>query len=96
LYDLWHDAEGKPWRTVALITTAANATMAPVHNRMPVILPAEVWDEWLSPWPIEPHRRTQLLAPAPDDLLERYPVSTAVNSAKNNGPELVEPLALTA
>jgi putative SOS response-associated peptidase YedK len=92
LYDLWHDAEGKPWRTVSLITTAANATMAPVHSRMPVILAPETWDEWLRPGPIETSRLDELLVPAPNDLLVRWPVSSAVNSAKNNGPELIEPL----
>jgi putative SOS response-associated peptidase YedK len=90
LYEVWRDAEGRPLRTVAIITTAANETMTPVHHRMPVILSPGDWAEWLAPGPLSAIRLAQLMAPAPDDLLETYPVSPAVNSAKNNGPELIE------
>jgi putative SOS response-associated peptidase YedK len=89
LWDLWLDAEGRPLCTCTIITTTANRTMAPVHHRMPVVLPPDVWDEWLRPEPLRPSRVSELLAPAPDDLLDAYPVSTAVNKAGNDGPELV-------
>ena len=92
LWDVWRDAEGKELRTVALVTTEANETMAPVRDRMPVILAREAWEEWLSPGPFEPGRITQLLVPAPADLLVCHPVSSAANSTRNNGPELVERL----
>ena len=93
LWDIWHDAEGEPLRTCAIITTTANNTLATVHQRMPVLLPPGAWDEWLKPGPLSPERLADLLVPAPDDLLAGYPVSQAVNSALQDGPELIEPLA---
>ncbi|MGP8209556.1 MAG: SOS response-associated peptidase [Acidimicrobiales bacterium] len=92
LWDLWLDAEGRPLRTCTIITTPANATMAPVHHRMPVVVPADAWEEWLRPEPLRPGRLSELLAPAPDDLLDAHPVTTAVNKAGNDGPELVLPV----
>jgi putative SOS response-associated peptidase YedK len=89
LWDLWKDAEGLVLRSCTIITTAANQTMTPVHNRMPAVLPLEVWDEWLRPGPLSVSRLGELLAPAPDDLLDFYPVSTAVNDARRDDPELI-------
>jgi putative SOS response-associated peptidase YedK len=91
LWDTWWDAEGQPVRTFSIVTTAANETVAPVHHRMPVILEAGHWDEWLRPAPLGTARIRELLVPATGGLLYTYPVSTAVNSAVNNGPELIEP-----
>lgn len=90
LWEDWRDAEGRLLRTCTIITTSANKTMAPVHHRMPVVLKADVWDEWLRPEPLPPWRLRGLLVPAPNDLLDIYPVSAAVNKAGNDGPELVE------
>ena len=92
LWDIWSDAEGRPLRSCTIITTAANATLAPVHHRMPVVLAPEQWDEWLRPGPLRPSRLAELLTPAPEGLLDVHPVSTAVNKALNDGPELILPL----
>jgi putative SOS response-associated peptidase YedK len=91
LWDLWLDGEGRPLRTCTIITTAANKATAPVHDRMPAILLPEVWEEWLRPGTLDARRLARLLAPAPDDLLDIYPVGTAVNDARSNGPELIMP-----
>ncbi len=95
LWEAWRDQPESPWLiTCAIVTTRANATMAPVHDRMPVMLPETAWDTWLDPCVAECARLAALLVPPPDDLLELWPVSTQVNSASNNGPELaarVEP-----
>ena len=96
LWDLWLDAEGRPLRSCTIITTAANTTMAPVHHRMPVVLPRDGWDEWLRPEPLGRARLDELLAPAPDDLLDVHPVGTAVNNALNNGAQLITPQTVTA
>ena len=64
--------------------------MAPVHDRMPVILPEDTWDTWLDPRVADRARLEDLLVPAADELIEIWPVSTMVNSADNNGPELAE------
>lgn len=95
IWSAWRDRSGPadaPWlHTCAVITTSANNTMAPVHDRMPVILPADVWETWLDPaTDIEALR--DLLVPAPDSLLTMHTVSTDVNNVRNNGPELIEPV----
>jgi putative SOS response-associated peptidase YedK len=61
---------------------------------MPEVLPVDAWDEWLRPEQLPPRRLRELLVPAPDDLLRAYPVSTAVNKAGNDGPELLVPVSL--
>jgi putative SOS response-associated peptidase YedK len=62
LWDLWLAAEGRPLRSCTIITTAANRTMAPIHHRMPVVLPLDVW---LGAEPLAARRLAELLAPAP-------------------------------
>jgi putative SOS response-associated peptidase YedK len=94
LWDLWRDAEGHPLRSCTIITTTANRTMAPVHHRMPVVIAPEAWEEWLRPGPLHWSRLGELLAPAADDLLDAYPVATAVNQAANDGPELIIPISI--
>ncbi len=96
LWDLWRDAEGRPLRSCAIITTSANGTMAPVHHRMPVVVARDDWQEWLGPGPLRPGRLERLLAAPPENLLDAHPVATAVNKAGNDGPELVRPVPLPA
>lgn len=70
LCDTWRDpASGRPIRTYTIITTAPNAVVAPVHDRMPVILPRDAEDIWLDPDEDEPHALLQYLRPLPDDEL---------------------------
>jgi putative SOS response-associated peptidase YedK len=75
-----------------LITTSANGTMAPVHDRMPVILPKSAWDVWLDPAVNDPEVLRSLLVPAPDDILTMHAVSTEVNNVRNRGSELIDPV----
>ena len=93
IWSAWHDqtAESEhPWlHTVAVITTDANATMAPVHDRMPAILPRAAWQTWLDPANHHIGMLTGLLGPARDDLLELHAVSAAVNNVRNRGSELI-------
>jgi len=99
LWETWRgpDRDGEPLYTCTIITTTANETMAPVHNRMPVILPPERWAEWLDPNMNDTDALAKLLVPAPASLLTLYPVSTGVNHVRNKGPELIMPVAeLTA
>lgn len=93
LWETWRDADdpGADWLlTCSIITTAANAVVAPVHDRMPVVLATDDWDEWLADMEGEVHELERLLRPAPDDLLELWPVSPRVNSARNDDPSLLE------
>ena len=64
---------------------------APVHDRMPVILPKSLWAEWLDPDNHDTDRLGQLLLPAGDDVLTVHPVGNDVNNVRNKGPELIEP-----
>jgi putative SOS response-associated peptidase YedK len=86
----------EPLRTFTIVTTGANATVAPIHDRMPVVLPPEAWAAWLGAEPAEPDELLALLRPAPDDLLTSHPVSTRVNNPRNEGPELVRPVGPAA
>lgn len=102
LWSAWRDPSVEPgagapapWlHSCTVITTAANATMAPVHDRMPVLVPASRWHEWLDPHNAHVDRLGELLAPAPDDLLVMHPVSVAVNNVRNKGPELIDEVDL--
>ena len=79
-------------RSCAIVTTKANDLLEPIHDRMPVLLPEAAWDGWLDPENHDVAALARLLVPAPDDLLELWPVSNAVNKADNDGPELVRPV----
>jgi putative SOS response-associated peptidase YedK len=96
LWATWRDREAAadaPWlHSLTIITTSANATMAPVHDRMPVILPESKWAEWLDPENQDVDALKALLVPAPDDLLTMHAVTTAVNNVRNNGVELLDPV----
>ena len=95
LWEVWHDPDdpdAEPLRSCTIITTDANQVVARTHDRMPIILPEEAWEPWLDVGNHDIETVKSLLVPAPSDLLEVYPVSMEVNSVKNDGPHLVEPL----
>lgn len=92
LWARWSPPEGEPVKSFTLLTTTPNEVAAKVHDRMPVILPAEHYELWLDP---EVHDREALeavLGPFPAEGMEAYPVSTLVNSPKNDEPRCIEPL----
>ena len=79
-------------RSATIITTTANETMVPVHDRMPVILAPTSWAEWLAPDNHSLDSLGQLLVPAPSHLLVMHPVGLEVGNVRNKGPQLIEPL----
>jgi putative SOS response-associated peptidase YedK len=87
LYSDWTAPEGGTVRTSAIVTTCAYALLAPIHDRMPVILRPEDYDLWLDPAVRDRDRIQRLLAPSDRDDLELYEVTTKVNSPKNDLPE---------
>ena len=79
--------------TVAILTTAPNALVARVHDRMPVILDRELVEDWLDPG-ARPADLAPMLLAAPEGSLRMWPVSTAVNRVQVDGPELLRPIEL--
>jgi putative SOS response-associated peptidase YedK len=92
IYENWLGADGSEIETMAILTTAANAAMAALHDRMPVIIPPEDFDLWLDCRPGTTAEIAHLLAPAPDDLLDIVEVSRKLNNPRNEGPEVQEPV----
>jgi putative SOS response-associated peptidase YedK len=78
--------------TCALITTAPNELMAPIHNRMPAILMPDAEDAWVDSDLTEPAMLLNMLRPYPAELMEAYPVGARVGSPKYDDPTLIAPL----
>jgi len=91
LWDIWHAADGSEIHSCTIITTQPNSLIARIHNRMPVILPTEVYSVWLEPGEIEPTNLSQYLTAYPAEEMMAYPVSRAVNSPQNDSPALISP-----
>jgi putative SOS response-associated peptidase YedK len=99
LYEIWRDPdlpmehpESLRW-TVTVVTTAANADVGRIHERMPLLVQREHWSAWLDPKSDTRADVEPLLAPPPLGFLTAYPVASAVNRVANNGPELIAPLS---
>lgn len=93
LYDVREGDNGERQASYTIITGPPNAVMGSIHDRMPIIIHPEDVELWMDRdineiAPLEP-----LLVPLADREIEMYPVSTAVNSVKNNRPDLMEPVA---
>ena len=91
LWESWRDPEGETIRSCAIVTTQANDLLSPIHERMPVILPRELEEFWLDGDVTDSGALTDVLAPYPDETMDYYQVSTLVNKATNNGPDLIVP-----
>lgn len=97
LYELWRDPtrpddDPRAWLvTAAVLTTTAEDAVGMIHDRMPLLVERDRWTEWLDPATSGGDPR-DLLVPAAPGRLDAFPVSTAVNAVRNNGPELVLPI----
>jgi putative SOS response-associated peptidase YedK len=96
LWESWMGPNGEETETVAVLTTEANRTLMPIHHRMPVVIPPEAFDMWLDCVNVDALTAAALLVPAPEDLMEAYEISTAVNRVANDGPEVIEPVTAEA
>jgi putative SOS response-associated peptidase YedK len=97
LWSPWKDPATGLWvMSATVITTAAGADVAFVHDRMPLLLPREAWTTWLDPGERDADLLRGLLVPAPAGVLAAIPVSSNVNSVRNDGPELIVPIDTTA
>ena len=93
LWAMWRDSEGNRIPSCTIITTEANDLLRPIHSRMPVILPREMEEFWLDRDVQDTAVLENALTSYPSELMQTYQVSTLVNSARNNGPQVVEPVA---
>jgi putative SOS response-associated peptidase YedK len=99
LWDRWRDPARRPedgavLRSCTIVTTDAGPDVAAVHDRMPAVVEAERFDDWLDPGLTDPEPLRSLLVPAAAGVLVSHRVDRAVNDVRNDGPELVE--AVTA
>jgi putative SOS response-associated peptidase YedK len=86
LWESWRAPDGAIVRTCCVITTTPNAVMQPIHERMPVIVAAEHWQDWLTA-PAEDIRA--LVAPCPDDWLQAWPVDRRVSNSREDDAGLI-------
>jgi putative SOS response-associated peptidase YedK len=92
----WRDpATERVVRTFTIVTSRPNDQMADIHNRMPVVVPEEIWPQWLDP-SYEASELRAILEPNDDVALRIQPVNRLVNDVRNDGPELIEPLDVEA
>ncbi len=96
LWETWEGPNGEELDTAAIVTTRANRTLSPIHDRMPVVVPLEAFDLWLDCAKVDDVTAAVLIRPAREDLFEAYGVSTAVNRTANDDPKLVEPFVAGA
>ena len=88
----WTPPAGETIVSTCIITTGPNEVMAPIHDRMPVILPPEQFDAWLDPDNHDTAALKAMLGPCRAELMAAYPVSPAINSGRVEGPECIERL----
>ena len=93
IWESWRAPDGEIVRSFAVLTTTANAAMAALHDRMPVILERETWPVWLGETEGDP---AALLAPADDRVLRLWPVAKEVGNVRNDGPHLLASLSAAA
>jgi putative SOS response-associated peptidase YedK len=98
IYELWRDESvpddhERAWLwTAAIITTQATDDVGQIHDRMPMVITREHRADWLDPDNTEPGQLHAAMLPALAGGLTSHPVSMAVNTVRNNGPELIKPL----
>ncbi len=102
LYELWRNPaheNGHPqawWWSATILTTESTGALRDIHDRTPMLVRPDAWDAWLSPGQEKPAGALrEMLIPSTEELVAR-PVSTAVNSVRNNGPHLLEPMVEAA
>jgi putative SOS response-associated peptidase YedK len=92
LVECWQPEGADRVLSVCIITTSPNRVMAPIHDRMPVIFPSDLHDAWLDHRNHDIESLKGMLAPAPDNALQAWPVSSTVSRSGNDGEELIRRL----
>ena len=92
LWETWSGPNGEEMETTVIITTNANRELAHLHERMPVVVPADAFDFWLDCSNLDATTAVALFVPAPEGMFEAYEISPALNRTANDGPELIAPV----
>ena len=98
LWETWRSRggeDGESLRSCSILTGPPNQLIAPLHDRMPMILPRENWSTWFDPRNSDIERLQGMLVPAPESLLQWWPVSLRVNTVRAHDASLVEPVEIT-
>jgi putative SOS response-associated peptidase YedK len=93
LWETWADKDGGEIDTVAIVTTSANRTLAPIHDRMPVVVPPELFEAWLDCDRVDAKQAAALVGRAPDEFFDAYEITPRVNSVKNDSEDNLAPAA---
>src|SRR5262249_42624512 len=93
IWDTWLPGTPDERRSFSIMTTSGNGFMREIHDRMPVILDRRDEDSWLDPEVHEQAELQKFLKPCPSDWLTATEISSLLNSAKNNAPEVLQPAA---
>lgn len=91
LWEEWESPDGSPLRTCTVLTTAANSLVGRIHERMPVILPADGEADWLDVARCRPPDLTPFWEPYPESEMQAVAVGRRVGSVANDDPTLLEP-----
>jgi putative SOS response-associated peptidase YedK len=95
LWETWHGNDGSALDSCTIVTTDANDLMRPLHDRMPVILPEENFAQWLDPKNENAPELEALLRPYASNEMTAFPISTMVNSPRNERPECILPASIS-
>ncbi len=91
LYEVWKAPDGREIRTCTIVTTGANDLVRPIHDRMPVIVPAALEDRWLDCAERDRGLLESVLTPYPAGEMDAYEVTPSVNNAAHDGPDCILP-----
>ncbi|MDO5049800.1 MAG: SOS response-associated peptidase [Actinomycetaceae bacterium] len=93
IFDAWQDPESQQWlRTFAIITRSAPDAVGHIHDRSPVVVPQDMWSDWLDPQTQDDSSVQQMLDAIPGPALHPRRVGKAVGNVRNNNPSLIEPI----
>ena len=96
LWDAWRSPAGETIKSFAIITTRANALLAPLHDRMPAVIAPDRWGDWLGENPIAASELESLLRPYPDKAMAFWAVDRKIGNVRNDSPDLFAPIGLAA
>jgi len=94
LWDAWCSPEGETINSFAIITTTANTLLAPLHDRMPVVIAPDRWGDWLGENAMPASELQALLQPYPGNAMAFWAVDRKVGNVRNDSPDLFAPIGL--